>query len=132
MPRGRARIISQALSSTKEDRIKHTKRYHNNAWDIVKTLTVPIKLQDLIQLSPTAKGQIRNGLTSVKPEFIQEETINKLEVKNKKKALKKSSAYIQVTLNGKIFQGIVNTGAGPCVVSYNVCQLLGWIIDATR
>ena len=112
----------------KEVSLKRTKKYRKDAWDIIKTLPVPVELQDFVQFSPTAKNQIKQGLSQVKPDYIFQERVNSLELDKKPRT---SSAYIQVTINNQVFQGIVDTGAGTCVISYDLCLLLKWTIDAT-
>src|SRR5215217_4839162 len=73
------------------------------------------------------------GIAKIKPDYVieEEQHLNALELKQTKKP-KMSSAYVQVSLNNHIFQGIVDTGAAKCVISHDACLLLKWIIDATN
>jgi hypothetical protein len=120
--------------SVKETNIRRIKKYRQDAWDIVKETVIPIQIQDFLQYSPTAKNQVRIGISKIKPDYVTEEQqtrLNALELKQSRKP-KMSSAYIQVSINNRTFQGIIDTGAATCVISHDLCLLLKWTIDASN
>ena len=105
-----------------------------NAWNDLKTRIPNITFEQLSQLAPMVKSQVRAGLTGVKPRFEIVEVNHAKETKpeedrqedsDEKEDTRKTSAYTVCRIENHDVGAIIDTRAGGCTVSKNLLDRLG-------
>ena len=100
------------------------KKWNFDAWEALKEVVVPIKVEDLTQL-PQLRKQIREGLSQNTPGF----KLVEVETMHSEDRPKKSAAYIKCKIENTLVDCILDTGAGGVVISKYLLDKLGWPIE---
>ena len=93
-----------------------------------------ITFEQLAEMAPTVKSQIRAGFSTVKPGYkiveVNQTTEDHLEESDEEEEdTRKTSAYAICRIENLDVEAIIDTGAGGCIVSKNLLNRLGWGID---
>ena len=126
--------VPMSESKEREARLRKTKKYQYNAWEDIKSRQAGITFEQLGEIAPTTKQQIRSGLSGVRPGFeIVEINTARNEESEEEEDTRKTSAYTTCQIEDKIVQAIIDTGAGGCIMSKALLDRLGWgIEEATK
>ena len=132
----------EELAPPKKTILKKSKTYNYNAWEDIKEWKINMTLQQLAELVPTAKQQIRTGLANVKPGYkVVEMNLAKIHKREEEESEEEwdeeerdepehSSAYTQCYIEGRPTPAIVDSGAGGVILSEATMKELGWRIEA--
>ena len=110
--------------SSKEQALKGIKDFGFDAWGLMKNSKVEITWADFLKMSNEAQCQIKAGILSNKPAFIPRG------VNNANMDDLTTSAYTNCYIGQYAFKAIVDTGAGPSIISKAAIDRMGWEIDA--
>src|SRR4051794_32923700 len=95
-------------------KLRKSRKYDLNIWEKVKEVTVPVKIEEAMQI-PTFRQQIKIRMSSIYPKFEIME-INAVD-EEEEDQVTKSSAYSQYTIEGYITPCIIDTRTGGCMIS---------------
>ena len=107
-----------------ESRLRKSKTYHFNAYEAMKKEKVDMTWEQLIEICPTVKQQLKEGINANKPGF-EIRAINTIEQEEDDK----TSMYITCSVEDRQIKGVVDSGAGNCIITKKFLDLLGWGID---
>ena len=102
---------------TKKDKPVHT----CDVWDRISQMDAKITIQELVELSPTARGLIKNGVTVRRPRNFPK--VNAAIPK------RMTPAYASGSIEKNIITFIIDTGAGLSLLSQVLLDRFGWSID---
>jgi hypothetical protein len=111
--------------STTEMKLKKTKTYDFNAWKALSQEQPNITWEQLLQICPKARVQVREGISSVQPGY-EIRNVNTVETNSNEK----TSMYGICHIEDRQVNAILDSGAGSCVVTKKFLDLMGWGIDA--
>ena len=110
----------------KEKRPKKIREFEYNMWNDFKQRQANITNEELLQIAPLTKKQIRDGISLVKPKITFAE-VNELQEESEEEP--KSSAYFQCNIGQYPVNAIADTGAGSSIITKHVLDRMGWEID---
>jgi len=104
-----------------ERKLRKSKVYEYNAWKDLSGRTLNITLEQLAQMTPTVKQQIREGLSDTKPgwKIVEIDQAERGEDSEEEPDSRRSSAYATCQIEDRVFTAIIDTGAGGSLVSKN-------------
>jgi deoxyuridine 5'-triphosphate nucleotidohydrolase len=107
--------------SMAEEKLKtrRTKRYTANTWEKIKALDAGLTIEELVEISPAAREQLKRGISETKPSF---KVINAVDEQ-------RTPAYATGMIQNKPTSCIIDTGAGISLISMNMLNRLEWGID---
>jgi deoxyuridine 5'-triphosphate nucleotidohydrolase len=118
--------------SSREQALKKPKQRRDirlNVWERYKEMEAPFKLGEMIHLSPVAAQQIRKGIMEEKPAMVPvvlPTIVNSIDHKA-------TPAYVTCQVQGRMYEAIIDTGAGKTVISKTALDAMNWeITESTR
>ena len=111
----------------KKKRPKKIREFNYNMWDDFKQRQANITNEELLQIAPVTKKQIRDGISFVKPKITFAE-VNELQEEESEEE-PKSSAYFQCSIGQYPVNAIADTGAGSSIITKHILDRMGWEID---
>jgi deoxyuridine 5'-triphosphate nucleotidohydrolase len=100
-------------------KVRRTKKYTANTWDKIRALDAGLTIEELVQLSPAAREQLKRGITDTKPSY---EIVNAVDEQ-------RTPAYATGMIQNKPTSCIIDTGAGISLISMDMLNRLEWGID---
>ncbi len=108
----------------KEQRLRKSKTYNFNAWEALENEKVVVTWAQLAQICPTARRQLKEGLSEQQPGFEIKEIRSAQEEDDDK-----TSMYVTCHVEGRQAKAVIDSGAGSCIISAMFLDLLGWGIN---
>src|SRR4051812_13742969 len=108
----------------KEQRLRKSKTYNFNAWEALENEQVVVTWAQLAQICPTARRQLKEGLSEQQPGFEIKEIRSAQEEDDDK-----TSMYATCHVEGRQAKAVIDSGAGSCIISAMFLDLLGWGIN---
>src|SRR3954451_1760617 len=121
-------------TSMKEDSINKKKRrvVESPVINKVGSTPVTITLNELMKISPQLRTQYKKDLAAMRTEYEDvEDKVNVIDQEDDYSEEEKTptAAYVNCSIDGKIFEVIVDTRAGVNIMSENTMHRLGYFID---
>ena len=116
-------------SESLKEQAKNIKKKRVYEEDIAKTignLVVPVRLKTLMQYSPTVKQQVKDMAIKMRPEYEEVNSISSEQARKKNKNI--SCAYVECHIEGNSMNAIVDTGAGPNIMTKAAMDIIGYQI----
>src|SRR3954466_5851655 len=109
---------------SKAPKLRRSKKWSFDAWNAIKDVQVPLKVQDISQI-PQFRQQIRTDLSQMGPGY----EIVEVKTTQSEDRPKKSSAYARCKVEATMVDCIIDTGAGGVIISKNLLDKIGWHIE---
>ena len=109
---------------SKEKALKGQKDYGFDTWNVLKDTKVKISWDTFLHMSPKAQCQVKDGIGKNKLAFIPCD-LNMIE----NKGTPTTSAYANGYIGQYSMEFIINSGAGPSIISKSKIDHMGWNIS---
>ena len=121
--------IQPDIESKKKHKLRLSKKYDTNVWDIIKKKDAGLTIGEVMEVSNTAHQQVRNGLANTvknqKHEVLEITSISQADKENQKS----TSAYTSTVIEDLVARIIPDTGAAFSIITWAFINHLGWKIE---